>query len=357
MSSPSSQKKIDSARFFMMIVTSILAAYILYQVWSKMLPTSPAQKLLEGFTYKERVTISSAISGQTQMPLVNYCIKASYNSAYDGSKITIDALDNVMKRGCRFLDFEIYNAAGVPVVGVGVDPEYKSLISSNTLPFQEIMTRIYNSAFLASWIPNPRDPLFIHLRIKTKCDASRTANCAIYSKIAEILNVSGYQYVDANEDASPVTGDTTLTSIMQKIVICIDMGLSPNYDDYSPELKSLINIETNTTDYKVYEYSDFTTMTPNILTNVADYPMMADPQTGSLSLTMAIPDKNKQTVNNPASPLSWIRNFGCQTIFYQYWLPPGDAADKQYEDIFNQFNTAFVPIGFVVNKYNSCGSD
>jgi hypothetical protein len=355
--SSTTQKKIDSARLFMMIVTSILAAYILYNVWSKMLPTSPAQKLIEGFTYKDRVSISSAISTQTQMPLVNYCIKASYNSAYDGSKITIDALDNVMKRGCRFLDFEIYNVSGVPSVGVGVDPEFKSLLSSNTLPFSQIMTRIYNSAFLGSWIPNPRDPLFVHMRIKTNCDAAHTKNCEIYSKIADILNVSGYQYVDNNENAKPVTGDTTLTAIMQKIIFCIDTGLSPDYDTYASDLKSLINLETNTTNCAIYQYSDFTTMKPNILTNVADYPMMADPQTGSLSLSMAVPDRNKRTVNNPASPLSWMRNFGCQTIFYQYWLPPGDAAGNQYEDIFNQFNTAFVPIGFMVNKYNSCGAD
>jgi len=346
-------KKIDSGRLLVMILSSLLALYILYSVWSKMLPDSPAAKILEGFEYKNPVKISSSKSNQTQMPIVEYCIKAAYNSAFDGSKITIEALDNVLKRGCRFLDFEIFYVSEIPVVGVCIDPDYKSLLSSNTMPFSKIMTHIYNTAFIASSIPNPRDPLFVNLRIKANCDIEKTKNCAIYSQIASIMNKDKLHYTFTNGKAVPVTGNTTLTSIMGCIVICLDTTLCPEYANHSPELEKIVNIETNNTNWAVYNYSDFTTMTQNILSPVADYPMMAEPQSGSLKLKMAVPDMNKKNVNNPASPASWIRNFGCQTIFYQFWKPPGDAEGNQYEEIFDKYKTAFVPIGFVVSLYDS----
>ena len=38
----------------------------------------------------------------------NFCIKSSCNSAYTGKYMNLNMIKNVLSRGCRFLDFEVY---------------------------------------------------------------------------------------------------------------------------------------------------------------------------------------------------------------------------------------------------------
>ena len=54
------------------------------------------------------------------MPLKEYCVKASYNSAVSGKSVNKNMIKYVLNRGCRFLDFEVFyiksNDNFVPVV-------------------------------------------------------------------------------------------------------------------------------------------------------------------------------------------------------------------------------------------------
>jgi len=332
-----------STRFTIMILATLFAAIVLYNVWSKMLP-NPTH---ESMVYTK---ITNVLSNQAQMPLIDYCIKASYNSAFDGKRITIDALNNVLQRGCRFLDFEIFFVDSVPVVGVSLDPQYKILISQNTLPLHQIINYIVTHGFTEN--TNPKDPLFVQLRVKANCSINNRNNkiCDVYQELTTILKqTTSMLYMnDTNTVAKTVNGMTKLSSIMGKLVVCIDTSLSPDYASYSPLLPNYINAEIGNTDWTVYKYSDFLTMKSNILTVRSAEPMTAEPERGVLTLKCARPD-SKPNVNNPDAPFSWLRNFGCQIIFCQFYNSPVD----KYEAMFDHFKTAFVPIGYVVNYVNS----
>ena len=67
------------------------------------------------------------------IPLNQVCIKASYNSAYDGKDINIEMLEYVINRGCRFLDFELYyneNDSNV-YVNYSTDPTFTTFENVN----------------------------------------------------------------------------------------------------------------------------------------------------------------------------------------------------------------------------------
>jgi hypothetical protein len=297
--------------------------------------------------------LTNVLSTQSQMPLIEYCIKGSYNSAFDGSKVSLDALDNVLKKGCRFLDFEIFFIKGVPSVGVSIDPEFKVLVSKNTLPFKDILKHVISSVFMSSTTPNPKDPLFIQLRIKTNCNTDNPDICGVYSQLATVLAQSQpYIYTENTKStvAKPVNSGTILSSLMGKIVFCMDVSLSPDYNTFAPNLDNFIHMHTGDSAWTSYFYSDFLTMKTNVLTVDTKQPMTAEPKTGALTLTMARPDP-KANVNNPAAPLSWIRNFGCQTILCQFWKT--DDGLLQFEKLFDHYKTAFVPIGYAVNYSNN----
>ena len=54
---------------------------------------------------KENVTINSIHKNDTHLPLSQYVIKASYNSALTGNYVNKDMIKYILSRGCRFLDF------------------------------------------------------------------------------------------------------------------------------------------------------------------------------------------------------------------------------------------------------------
>ena len=52
--------------------------------------------------------IQSISPKNANLPISQYVIKGSYNSAISGNYVSTDMLYYVLSRGCRFIDFEIY---------------------------------------------------------------------------------------------------------------------------------------------------------------------------------------------------------------------------------------------------------
>ena len=52
--------------------------------------------------------IQSISKKYADLPLKEYCIKASYNTACSGNYVSKDMIRHVLSRGCRFLDFEVF---------------------------------------------------------------------------------------------------------------------------------------------------------------------------------------------------------------------------------------------------------
>jgi len=106
----------------------------------------------------------------------DYYVLSSYNSCNTSTElqhntISLNALKYVISQGVRLLDFEIYSLENKPIVSTSNNPDnYYMFQSSNYVNFNDVFETIINNAFNISTSPNPSDPLFIHLRVKSNND-------------------------------------------------------------------------------------------------------------------------------------------------------------------------------------------
>jgi hypothetical protein len=119
---------------------------------------------------KSNLTIVNS-SDNDNLPLKDYVYKASFNSAVSGDFVSPNMINLVLSRGCRFLDFEVLIIDDVPCVTYTKDSEYMTRETDNHITLDSALTTVATSAF-TSLAPNPNDPLFIHLRVKSKNDRS-----------------------------------------------------------------------------------------------------------------------------------------------------------------------------------------
>ena len=178
----------------------------------------------------------------TTLKLSDYCIKASLNSAY--KNYTIDCnpsnpnnfLNVVLNRGVRFLDFEIYSLAGQPIVGYSSAYDTTNTNNEATNTTTDTFIQL-NSVFkfILSNKPNKiTDPLFIQLRFKTiKTDIYTT----VVNYIKQIFGGALY--------SGTVNGNTLFSSIMNKIIIVVDIVHSnSSYINSALHRSGLVNLET-----------------------------------------------------------------------------------------------------------------
>jgi hypothetical protein len=98
------------------------------------------------------------------LPLKQFVIKGSYNSAVTGNYVNEKMVAYVLQRGCRYLDFEIFLIKQVAVVSYSNDPNFNILKTDNTVPFSTILTTIITTNVNT---PNNTDPIFINMRVKS----------------------------------------------------------------------------------------------------------------------------------------------------------------------------------------------
>ena len=153
--------------FFMiaMIVVSVISVIIYF----KQLKQLSVDKILAQFkptkitSFKPNKTLKK---GDEPFKLYDYYVKSSYNSCassdFSNSYVDLRALNNVIKNGARFLDFEVYSMNKMkPVIAVSNDPSIHVKQSFNHLEFDAVMEEIKNNAFTSeSGCPNPGDIIF-----------------------------------------------------------------------------------------------------------------------------------------------------------------------------------------------------
>ena len=142
-------------------------------------------------------------------------IKGSANSCYDangfieiGDELNDKGLFHVLQKGCRFLDFEVYNIDGAAGIGYSGSSDFSSL-ETNTVPTLEALNKIMDCAF-TSPCPNPTDPLFLQFRMKT-------VKSSIFEELADdINNTCGHKLID-----TAINPDTTISDLKGKVVIIV----------------------------------------------------------------------------------------------------------------------------------------
>ena len=262
------------------------------------------------------------------LPLKEYCIKSSFNTACSGTFMSLDTIKYILQRGCRFLDFELYYINQNVVVGYSNDGY--TMLSKNTLALTDVFNCLISNGFSAP-SPNLGDPLFVQLRI-------RTTDPQAYKDIATAIT-SG---LSARLFKGNVDGNTLINTIMGKIVLVVDSQISGDYSIYPvcntgdtscKPLGMLVNMQSNI--YPLYKYSS--KQMTNLLSNP---PAMYDSQNSDITvLRMIEPATSTETVN-PNSVL-FMQNYGVQIIENRFYMT--DSALKKYEQFFRDNKMAFVP--------------
>lgn len=299
--------------------------------------------------------ISVANVKNTSLELSQYCIKSSYNSALTGNYINTDMIKYVLSRGCRFLDFEIYLLDGSPVVAYSTDTTFSSLNTQNSIQLSEALSTVGTYGFIAP-SPNPMDPIFIHLRIKS------TSN-SIYSKIAQNIDstIKSLLYSNSNGNIIKVNGNTILKNLMGKIIIIVDRSLSQNYasiinsicTDSKIKIKpsscynlvNYVHMESGGDTIRKYSYSNMTSQmysTPNIMDDGIN--------TDVKKMKMVTPDLITNIFGMISNPPYYNIpiNYGVQIMAYPFYIV--DANLGGYESIFSNFGAAIVPLSDMI-KY------
>jgi hypothetical protein len=276
----------------------------------------------------------------SNLPISQYVIKSSYNTPFTGSFVNLDAITYVLSRGCRFIDIELYMVNNVVVVAQSTDPTNMTIGSKNTLLLDDVLNTIALNAF-TSPSPNPMDPLFLQLRIK-----STDPKIYKYTAMSVKKNLNKLLYSDRKGNIN-VKPSTLIGDLMGSIILIIDKKVAPAWSSY-PECT-----ETDTC-YNLSKYANMIAGQPELKT--ANYINILDQATDPYTIMDDTLDKTKQivditnmkiitppiissTINNP-EPTQLIQNYGVQIICYQYFNTDYNLAN--YEMLFSDNKSAFV---------------
>lgn len=279
-------------------------------------------------------------AGDTNLPLKEYCIKSSYNSAITGKYVSNDMIKLVLARGCRFIDLEVLILDNTPVVSYTTDKSYSSRETDNSIVLDDIFTTIASNAFVAS-IPNPKDPLFIHLRIKSNdLNALKYIAATINNTLAKTSKL--YK--------NKIDHKTTLNDVLGKIVIIIDNTNIYNFNKITKctkdenscyDLNNYISSKSNNEFFKKQKFID-------ILDSGQKIPELDDNGTSDLKkINIGMPDINNNTgifsgddTENP-DIRELIYKYSIQIAGYKYYLVDEKLLDQ--EEFFSFFKAGIVP--------------
>lgn len=253
----------------------------------------------------------------TGMLLREYCMFASSNTAVTGTRANLDMIVNVLNRGCRFIDLEIYSIDGKPVIGYSTDIKDFNLEIDNTISLSDALNKISTIGFADS--PNSNDPIFINLRVKTK-------DAKLYKQISSTLDETvGPRLYSNKVDLNK----TRLSDVLNKIVIILDDTV-----DFPPknELLNSANLVMNKGGVRSYTASGLSAefiAPPRIKDNGKN--------TDVSMLKIVFP------VENANSNLKkFVTEYGAQVLTNRFYKP--DKNFNETEKIFSDIGSAFVPM-------------
>jgi hypothetical protein len=316
------------------------------------------KRLKEGFGEEEikgtglPIAISTVQDKYLDLPLREFIVKSSYNSAISGEYANQEMIRYLLQRGVRLLDFEIYTTSNnIEYVSFSREQDFimdSANEESDRLSFAAAMGTVNAYSFISP-APSPNDPLFISLRIKNKLKGEELK--AMYKRVADIIKVNfpTRLYQDKNGNAMEVNGSTLLRDIMGKIVIIFDTeNKLSNFDkrcsnpeNECSEIYPFINIPANIAGgLPIYHYEDITTKTHEPVSTQRD-----SEGTTINTFIMVVPPVD-DVIQLP-SPQEVVRTFYPQFLLYKFYI--GNTNLEEYENIFNKAGSAFVPISSLLS--------
>lgn len=271
---------------------------------------------IDGYLHSVSPTTDVDCSGN----LRDYYIKTAFNACSGGTYrndfVDICNLKALLKQGVRGIDLELYSVDGQPVVSTSTQAaNYYVKETYNSVAFSEVINVIRNYAFSGGAVPNPSDPLILHLRIKS-------AQTDLYGRLAEIFKANddimlGKEYSYENNGAN--TGETPLAKLMNKVVLVVDKS-NPAFLS-NKDFMEYVNMTSNSVFMRLYSYGQVKN-TPD-MNEVTEY--------NKKNMTIVLPDVSSSDAD-PANPSGVLcRAMGCQMVAMRF-----QTVDQYLEE-----NTAF----------------
>jgi hypothetical protein len=246
----------------------------------------------------------NGVSHMYKYRLRDYYIASSYNSCCAGQflddYVSLDALSNVLKRGARLVDFEIYSFGGQAVVAASPSSSYDFKGTYNCLPIGQVFSTLNGYAF-SGQTPNPHDPLFIHLRVKSNnLDIYKQLAKSLGDNFSNLLAQGNSEY--ANEsNGENITAKPLMDFIGKTIIICDNR----NNNFRNTPLEELINITSSSL----------------FLRGLRNYNVQYTPDMDGLitynkkNMSLVMPDLSSLNANQNAA---LQQKYGCQMTLMNY---------------------------------------
>ena len=317
---------LDSITQVMIIIIGILFFMIFWWCYSKLnLNKQNCSKLENVFTKFPIINNINPENPNYQNRVRDYYIKTAYNCCSSGNFkndfVNLCALKNCIKQGARCLDFEIYSVENQPVIAVSSTDSFNVKESYNNIPFALAMNTISTYAFSGDNCPNPNDPLFLHLRIKSSSlNIQNAMATALYNTLEGRLLGPDFSY----ENNGLNIGAFPLAKLMNKVVIIVDKK-NPLFTETL--FNEYVNLASNSAFMRGLRYKDVE-YTPD-----KDELIFFNQQ----NMTICLPDLSARN-KNYSSALAM--SYGCQFIAMSF--QNFDNNFQFYTQYFDDAGSAFV---------------
>jgi len=299
------------------------------------------------------INMKSLPTTYKDLPLVEFCIKGSYNSAFTGNYINTDMIIYLLSRGCRFFDFEVYfvqdatSGLYTPQVAYSTDGKFVVLESKNSILLDNVLSVLVANAFSSFKSPNNNDPLFVNLRIKSN---NNDIYKAVGSSIHNTLSSKLYN--------GSVTQTTPIKNLMGSVVLSIDKTIDFNYKNFTGctktktksscyDLTKFTNIESGSSNMSLNRYKNILSQ-QNISLQIENDNLKTNISKISNSVSLVLPDVLPDNAANPKLQ-EFIIGYGSHIVPYKFYQLDGGLHD--YEVFFNDNNAAIVPLSVAIMYY------
>jgi hypothetical protein len=308
------------------VIALIIIIMIVYLVRLRLLNSIECKYMTNMYgTIDGNITSVNPTNPDSSGNLYDYYIKTAYNACSGGSYkndfVNICNLKNVLKQGVRGLDFEIFSINDNPVVSTSTSNSYYVKETFNSVNFSDVMKSINDYAFSSSSVPNPNDPIIIHLRFQS-------SNQTMYTNLANILKsydaiFLGPEYSFENNNLN--LGAVPLSNLMGKVIVIVDRSNTSFAENQA--FLEFVNMTSNSVFMRGLTYNDVQN-TPDI-NELQDF--------NKTGMTIVFPNSGP----NPTNPSAILTGeAGCQMTAMRFQYV--DSYLEQYTSFFDEAGTAFV---------------
>ena len=367
-----------TTEFILIVSIVVLFLYIIVRwIYKKGFLFNNVQEGLDSLPYPPKTDFLDS----ENLPLKEYAIYGSFNTAYDGTQITLKQLGTIMYGGCRFIDFNVFYSDNDLYIGFANDnaPTMidQSLKLSKLIEYlnqyafridEDIKKEVENT--FASQIREfggttvnsgqtiqktyTKYPLFVNIRVYSPPDSE----IDILQLVSEqLIGPDGLKNLYRSENgkfAREVTQYTKLKDIQGKVILSLDFhnilqmySGSPPYDparippNVTRNAIKTANIQIGSKSwYAFYNYSDLEKNTYNELT-IVDAKITPTISYETNTNTMKLVYPYYTDVSNPDS-YKYIEKYKIQTVLNRFYK--SDDNLTKYNNLFTDNKTPFLPL-------------